>query len=664
MTSNEAYAKRAVELGHAILSSCEHGNQGNYRECADLAAQYDLRWRYVTEAYMVQNRLDKDNTNAHIILAAKTAKGIGDLNEALSEANQTGYYYRPRVDMDILLSLDPRDVFITTACVGGLFKYGFEEAQRLILALANHFKSSFMLEVQYHDVEKQREVNRFLLRLHKAHGIPLIMGVDSHFILPEDKMLRDMRLEANNIHYDDEEAWHMDYPDGDEAYSRFIKQGVLPHEKIEEAIQNTNIFLDFEDVALEKGKKLPTLYPSLTQEERNKLYLDIVQREWERFAVGLTPEERYYREKSIRAETETITSTNTSDYFLLDYEIVKRAKQKGGIITPTGRGSCVSFFTNTLLGMSSVDRHAIPVEMFPERFISADRILAGSMPDVDWNVSNEDVFIEAQAEVMGEWRSAPMVAFGTLRRLSAWKMYCRAANVPFDTANAVSDQLKTYETAVKYADESEKDQVRPEDHVPTAYLDLVRSSEAYMGVIDSISPHPCAHLLCQQDIRREVGIIRINCKGKKKKPIYAAFIDGQTAERYGYLKNDILHVDVVEVNQAAYKRAGRSLPTVNELLTLTQNDPATWHMYATGMVMGLNQVERPKTREKVMQFKPRTITELSAFVAAVRPGFKSMLQLFLDRKHYDYGIPAFDKLIQTREMTSSWVLYQEQCARK
>ena len=129
VVTNEDYAKRAVELGHSVLSSCEHGNQGNYRECALLAEKYSLRWRYVSEAYFVKDRHEKDNTNCHIILAAKTAKGVGDLNFALSEANISGFYYRPRVDMELLLSLDPKDVFVTTACIAGVFKYGEEEAE-------------------------------------------------------------------------------------------------------------------------------------------------------------------------------------------------------------------------------------------------------------------------------------------------------------------------------------------------------------------------------------------------------------------------------------------------------------------------------------------------------------------------------------------------------
>ena len=660
VVTNDDYACRAVELGHSVLSSCEHGNQGNYRKCALLAEKYGLRWRYVSEAYFVKDRHEKDNTNCHIILAAKTAKGVGDLNFALSEANISGFYYRPRMDMELLLSLDPKDVFVTTACIAGVFKYGEEEAEKLILRFAQHFRDSFMLELQYHDTEKQREVNQFLLKLYRKHGIPLIMGTDSHFIYPEDAILRQQRLEANHIRYEDESGWYMDYPSGVEAYRRFQKQGVLSDAQIREAIENTNIFLTFEDVVFDKSKKLPSIYPTLSQEERNQKYLDTVYAEWEKYSAGMTAEKKAPREAGIAYETETICSTGVADYFLLNHQIVQRAREKGGVITATGRGSAVSYFTNMLLGFSSVDRFSIPVEMFPDRFISADRILSGSLPDIDTNVANEEIFWEAQADVLGEWRSAPMIAYGTLRRLSAWKMYCRANDVPYETANNIAEQLKHFENDLRYAEEDEREAIDVHDYVPREYHALIDMSEKYLGVIDSISPHPCAHLLCQNDIRREIGIIRINGKGAKKRTVYAAFIDGATAEAFGYLKNDILHVDVVKVNREAFERTGLEQPTVGELLRLTTNDCETWRMYADGLTLGINQVEQPKTREKVMQYKPRNITELSSFVAAVRPAFKSMLPIFLERRHFDYGIPALDKLVQTREMTSSFIIFQEQ----
>ena len=615
----------------------------------------------------------RDRKNCHIILAAKTAKGIGDINEVISEANITGYYYRPRVDMELLMRLDPKDVFVTTACIAGVWAYGYSadkeagtwkcdwnEPDRIVRQLHSHFGDSFMLEVQPHHTEKQKTLNTHILDIYRKEGIPIIAGMDSHYILPEDKALRDMRLEANHLKYDDEEGWFMDYPSDEEVFRRFEEQGVLSSAQIQEALDNTNVFLEFEDVEFDKGKKLPTIYPNLTQEERNEKYRQLVLSKWDEYKKNVPQDKWSEYEAGIKYEMDVITSTNTSDYFLLDYEIVKKAKENGGQLTYTGRGSGPSFYTNSLLGFSSIDRFALPVTMYPDRFISADRLKAGSLPDLDLNEGNVEVFADAQQQVMGEWHAAPMVAYGTLKRLAAWKMYCRAANVPFDVANELSENLKSYELDYKHADDDEKDEINVLDYVPEKYHEYLKASEKYLGMIDSISPHPCAYLICNQDIRREVGIFRINSKTSKKKVVYAAFIDGATADAYGYLKNDHLAVSVVRLNADIYKRIGIPQPSVPELLKMTEGDGLTWDMYAKGWTLGLNQAEKEKSTEKVMRYKPKNISELSAFVAGIRPACQSIAPKLFGRERFSYGIDALDNLLRTKEMPDSFILYQEQ----
>lgn len=667
VVTNEDYAKRTVELKQSLLFSTEHGTQGNYRECYDLAKKYGLRWRYAAEAYFVTDRLSQDRTNAHMILAAKTEKGMYDLNETLSEAMISGYYYRPRVDLELLMKLDPKDVFITTACVAGIWNYGWDketqrydwsEPDRLTRILHDHFRDSFMLEVQYHNVDRQKTVNEHILKLYREEGIPLICGLDSHYIYPEQESLRSDFLASKHLVYEDEAGWFMDMPDEDTTYRRFKTQGVLSDVQIAEAMDNTAVALDWEDIEFDKGRKLPTLYPELTQEERNEKYRQLIRDKWREYRVNVPKEEWPKYLEGIKYEVDTITKTNTSDYFLLDYEIVKRFKKKGGQLTKSGRGSSPSFFTNNLLGFTSIDRFNLPVPILPDRFISEDRAKTG-LPDIDMNCGNPDVFAEAQAEVMGEWHSAPMVAYGTLKRLSAWKMYCRAANVEFEIANSISDNLKRYESDYKHADEDERENINPYDYVPAEYRDILKKSESYLGMIESISPHPCAYLLSNKDIRREVGVFRLNAKTGKKNVVYAAFIDGATADGFGYLKNDDLAVTVVKLNADIYRRIGMPQPDVPRLLEMTKDDKATWALYAKGFTLGLNQAEKEKSTEKVMRYKPKNITELSAFVAAIRPGFQSLVDRFLDRRHFSYGIPVLDNMLQNQYMTSSWLLYQE-----
>lgn len=415
VVSNEDYCKRAVELGHQIISSCEHGTQGDWMGCHDLAEKYGLKWRYVSEAYFVKDRNPElgDKNNCHIILAAKTKKGIGDINEALSEANISGYYFRPRVDMEILMGLDPKDVFITSACLGGVWRYGFvkhddaeyreveldgggkdrilskeatwhydfTEPDSIVRQLHAHFGDSFMLEIQYHNVEKQKVINRHILDLYRKYGIKMIVGLDSHFIHPEEEELRAQRLEANHITYENEDGFFMDYPDDETVFTRFIRQGVFSPAQIREAMEMTDIFLTFEDVKLDKGKKLPSLDLDLTQEERNEKYRQLIRDRWKAYRETIPKELWKEYHEGIKYEVDTITETDMSDYFLLSNKFVERYIAAGGAITKTGRGSAPSYFTNMLIGLSSIDRYKIPVTMYPDRFISKDRLLSGNLPD-------------------------------------------------------------------------------------------------------------------------------------------------------------------------------------------------------------------------------------------------------------------------------------------
>ena len=667
VVTNEDYAKRAVELGQSILSSCEHGSPGDYRGCYDLAKKYNLHWRYAMEAYFVKDRFSQDRTNAHMILAAKTEKGMYDLNEVFSESNISGYYYRPRIDLDLLIGLDPKDVFVTTACIAGIWLYGYDkdtdkfdwkEPDALLRQLHSHFGDSMMLEVQYHDIERQKIVNEHILQLYRSEGIPLICGLDSHYIYPEQEKLRQDFLTSKHLIYHDEESMILDYPDEETTFSRFKKQGVLSDAQISEAISNTDIFLDFEDIEFDKSRKLPTLYLDKPQEERNEIYKNLLREKWKAYRTNIPREKWDEYHQAIMYEMETVLNTDTADYFLISHDFVKHYKELGGQITFTGRGSAPSWVTNMLFGLSSIDRLQTPVTLYPDRFASVDR-LKTSVPDIDNNISDQPLAAKALEDIMGPWHSAQMIAYGTMKRLSAWKMYCRASDVEFEIANKISDSLKQYELDVKHADEDEAASLNVYEYVPNEYHEQLKMSEKYLGMIDSVSPHPCAFLLSNGDIRREIGIFRINSKTSKK-PVFAAFIDGATADAYGYLKEDLLAVDVVKVNADIYKRIGMEQPTVPKLMEMVANDKPTWDMYAKGWTLGLNQAEKSKSTEKVMRYKPRNLTELAAFVAGIRPAFQSMVDKLINRQHFDYGIPAFDSLIQTPEMKDSFITFQEQ----
>lgn len=659
---NEDYAKRAIELGHKVISSVEHGWQGYYYETFELAKKYGLKFVFGAEAYWVKDRHEKDRTNGHIILLAKNENGRRAINRILSDANEDGYYFRPRVDVELLLSLPAKDVFVTTACVAF---WHYEDIEDIVKMLHKHFGTNFMLEIQNHNTEKQIVLNKRILKLSETLGIEMIVGLDSHYIYEEDSAQRDYVLAAKNVHYEDEDGWYMDYPDNETVMNRFLAQEIFTREQIQRAMDNTDICLSFEDIVFNDDIKLPKAYPDKTQEETNKIYSKLVSKFFKEYMKNIPSDEYDKYFEGVKTEVNVYKNTKMVDYPLIDYKIVQRAIEKGGLITDSGRGSAVGYFTNTLCGFSKVDRFKSPIKLYPERFISESRILeTKSLPDLDLNVGNPDIFAEAQDEVLTEiygtgGHAYPMIAFGTFKKKSAFKLYARAKNLDFDIANSISEQIGKYDEALKYADDDERDEINIYDYVDKEYHDYITQSKPYWGIISDKKKAPCAYLLYGGNIREEIGLIKCKSESTKKEYI-TTVVDGAIAEHYKFLKNDLLKVDVVVLINEIYKRIGTNHHNVIELQELVKNDKKVWDLYANGFTVGLNQCEKDSTTRKVMKYKPRNISELTAFIAAIRPAFKSMYSKFESREAFDYGIPVFDRIIQTKEFPYSFILYQEQ----
>ena len=616
---------------------------------------------FAAEAYWVWDRHEEDRSNCHIWIGAKNENGREWINEVLSQANEDGFYYQPRLDEELLDLLPAGDVWITTACVAG-WKYKAEEEQRLKALwkkLYGKHGDNFMFEVQYHPSERQKELNRYILELRKEIPAPIIMGCDSHYIDADGAELRTDFLVSKEDRkaYDDEEDWYMDYPDGDTAVQRFRDQGVLNEAEIESAINQTNCFLEVEEYKcdiFDDSLKLFSLHPDWTQEQKDAEYLRLVDEGWQNYKAEVAPDRLSEYENQIKSETDTVVECHMADYFIDNYHVIRRGKELGGHLTNTGRGSAVSFFTNKLLGFTEVDRIAAKVKMYPERFMTATRILeTHSLPDIDFNVAEQDIFAEGQAQVCGRDHAVQMLAYGTQKASAAWKMFAKSQNIDFATANEVSAQIKRYENKLRTVDEEEKDSVDIMDFIDKKFHEIYIRSTEYQGIITSWSPAPCAFLLYQGSIRRKIGLVKIKDK-------MCCAMDGHWAEKNHFLKNDLLRVAVVDLINKGYTRAGLKVPTVNELLAMCPPDDDVWNIYRKGCTLGINQVEQPGTASRVGVYAPTNISELCAFIAAIRPGFKSMYKIFESRQDFSYDVKPFDDLLRTEELPQSFCLYQEQ----
>lgn len=647
--SIENYAKRIKEFKTKCLFSGEHGSQGNQFQVYKVAENDHLKYVHSSEVYWVKDRKEKDRANCHMIIAAKNAEGRGDINFALSMANIDGYYYKPRIDLELLFNIPKDNVIVTSACVAG---WNYKDAEKIWLKIHDYFGDNFFLEVQYHNTDKQKELNKKILRIAKENNIQIICGLDSHYVKEENSIKREQILKYKKVQYPDEEGWYLDYPDTPTVIRRFEEQGVLNREEIFEAIMNTNVFVpECEEIVLDRKFKIPSVFKGKSYKEKCDIYKKILNK-----AYAKEKDKSKEKADGVRYEAKQVMEAGVVDYFLTSKAIVDDAVQnEGGILTTTSRGSAASFITNKLLGLTTVDRFNADIPIYPERFLTKERVLAGQMPDIDLNVATQEPFVKAAKKLLGEHGCYPLMAIEKLKEKAAWQLYAGANDVKPDDANQISKYLDEYNKALKYADEDEKEDIHVEDFIPAEYADLYKQSNEYQGITINLKVHACGHFIFDGDIRREVGLISAISETTGKRTICAA-IEGGYLDEFGYVKEDFLIVDSVYLTYKFFHSIGKEVPSFDELRDMISGDKKTWDIYAKGITCCVNQCEKKATTDRVKKYKPQNLAELSSFIAAIRPGFSSLLNTFLNREPYTTGEKKIDDLLDD---TAHFMIYQE-----
>lgn len=661
VVSPEAYMQRAVELGHTTYFTGEHGFQGNLYESQTLCEKYNLKPIYSVEAYYVDDITDKTDRKAyHIILVAMTKRARQEINKIMSIANTDGFYYKPRIGLKELLSLTPTDTVVTTACIAGRLSTAFPKKDddgneihdttwldNFLLPVKEHFKDNFFLEVQSHKVPAQMYYNKMLLFMHRTYNIPLIHANDSHYIYEADSHYRDLFLKAKGIFYEEENGFILDYPDYETVLDRYRKQGVLTQEEAKQALDNTLIFDKAEPVYTDKEFKIPKVPNEFIHEElderfsnenSNKVLQEIILRAWEEKKQNVKSSKRKEYLQAITYEVDIVKKCGMADYFVLDHMIINRAVKKyGAVLTRSGRGSAVSFLINNLLGLTEVDRIKAPTKLYPTRFMSAERILSSkSLPDIDLNFANVEPAIQASKDILGEDGIYYMVAYKPLQRSSAFRLWCKSRGYDINDYDEVAKLLGEKD----YSD----DQFKEDNPKWAAELEY---SKIFRGVIESVAPSPCSFLLSNNPISEEVGLIKVG-------NVICCAMDGYNCDVYKYLKNDLLTVKVYEIIDKTYKLIGRP---IDDIATLVNNcDRKVWDIYEKGLTTTINQADSDFGKQTIMRYKPKSLAELSAWVAAIRPGFASLLNNFLDRLPYSTGVKELDDLLND---SFHYLLYQE-----
>ena len=619
------YINRALELSEPNVWTTNHGSGGDIFEARQLGDANRLNVKFGIEGYIVPNPLEKDPRNYHIILIPKTNVARRKLNLASSHANVEGYYYKPRFFLSDLLNIGKDEIYITSACCAGLMKDN-DSYNKIFLPLVEHFGKNIFLEVQNHNFDIQKEINEKAIWCQKQYGLELIAANDSHYIYPEQSKERLELLKGKGITYNDEDSFILDYPDYDTMVERFITQNILTEEQIIKAIDNTLIFDEIENIDINTDIKMPTIYPNKTDEEKYQILVDYLNDNFNKVMdkdnIPLDKHTQYIEEcqKELQVIYDTKDEIHTPDYFLLNVNVIDKAvNEYGGVLTRTGRGSCGSFLINKILGITQIDRLAVDLPMYSDRFMSSARLLENkALPDIDFNISAQEPFIKATRDLLGVHGCYPMVAYGTMQLAEAFRNICRSHNLPYDTYNEVAKSIELYENNIEWKD-------------------LITEAKKYVGTIVSASVHPCAMLLLNGDIREELGVVKIGDN-------ICTMITSNEADTWKYLKNDYLIVTVWDIIDKVFKKINRPIMTIKEVLNNV--DENVWKLFDNGLTCTLNQVDGSWSTELLMKFKPRTLEELTMFVAAIRPSFESLRNNFIDRKPYSTGSKYLDDLFK------------------
>ena len=637
-TKIQEYIDRSIELNHTSFSTCEHGSMGSIFEAKMLCENNNLKCIPVAEYYIVENPFEKDKRNYHIIVAPKTDEARKKVNYISSLANIEGYYYKPRISPQWLIdNLNPDDIYITTACMAGIIRDDYA-INNIFLPLFNYFGNNVFLEVQNHDSDLQRDINKKAIELSKEYGLKLIAANDSHYINEEGKNERLTLLAGKDITYDDEDSFNLDYPDYDTFFERFIKQGVLKEDDIECAIDNTMVLTTSEEILLDKSIKMPTIDPDMTPAERVEKLKKLVS---ERFKTMILSGEidkneiPMYREE-LRKEMKTIVDTNevihTADYFLFNTKMIDLAVNKyNGVLTRGSRGSAGGFLINKLLGITQLDRLHIDLPIYPERFMSTARLLENrSMPDIDYNVAEPEPFDKAMKELLGEHGCYPMWSPGNMQEKEAFKNYCRAKKIDFEQSNKVSQNIDSYR------DDPE-------------WKPIIEESHKYIGTIISGSIHPCSRALDNKDLRYEYGVVRLGDN-------LVVLMTSSEADYWKILKNDILQVEVWRLISKTFEAIDKPIMSAKELLSAIKDDDKIWKLIADGKTATLNQLDSDNGKMQAQRYGIKSFEEGALVSAAIRPSFDSWREKFLNREEYSTGSKQLDEVLS---MTGGFILFQE-----
>jgi DNA polymerase-3 subunit alpha len=647
----EEYLKQAQKLGLKGFAVTDHGNQFAWVYFAKLQKEYpDVKILYGIEFYECFDIKDKDKNNKyfHLIAITKNENGRIAINELIKKSNFEGFYYKPRVDLEILKPY-ANDLIILSACMAS--KLNNPDIDKCIKYI-EEYKSifpHFYLEIQSHDTEDQCKYNNWIIKLSEKTNTPFVITTDSHAATKENlkyqaihvKIAKD--IDSANEIYDgcyiqSEDEIHkiMDKQIGKELVNLGLKNTLNIMDLIEE------INMPFQDPCMP-----PFNVPDGFKSENEYMWY-LLKKGWiNRNLDKLDSEKQQEYKKRLDYEMSVISQMKYEGYFLIVQDLVKYAKNNK-IIVGDGRGSAGSSSVSYLLGITNID--PIKHNLIFERFLNPERI---SLPDIDIDFGDREKVLNYLENKYGKNNVCQVVNFSYITPKVAIKDTARILEIPYDIADKISKYFSSNNFEEDYeANQGELDRYKNKDKIYEELFDIARKLS---GKVRQLSIHACAVGVVNNGITNYMGMH----KGENDEQVIQ--VDKRILEEIGIVKMDLLSVKTLTVVQNTLDMLGKDSWYIDHHNPDFLNDTKKYELLCQGLTDGVFQVESYGMKELLKRIQPSNIDDVSAVLALYRPDTMGELEHYIRRKNGEEKIEyAHEDMEPILKNTYGCMIYQEQ----
>jgi DNA polymerase-3 subunit alpha len=641
-----ALAARAAELEMPAVTLTDHGSLAGAVELHREARNQGVKPVVGCELYVTDDRTRQEKGYAHLTVLAESNEGYANLIKLSSLGYLEGYYYKPRVDWE-LLERHARGLVVLSGCLSGRVSKALEEARpqdaaadldRLVQIFG---RDSTYVEIQNAGLEPQQRINPQLARLAETTGLPLVATGDVHYLMHEDARAHEALLcIQSGDSLKNPNHWRFDT---DQFYFKTPAEMAQDFAAYPDALRRTLEVAERCNLELELGRILLPRFPTPEGRDAFDYLVELCEAGLERRYESVTPELR----DRLQFELKTVHEMGFADYFLIVWDFIHFAKTHGISVGP-GRGSAAGSLAAYCLEITDVD--PMQYGLLFERFLNPARKDLPDM-DIDFSVAGRDRVINYVTEKYGRDRVAQIITFSTMMARAAVRDAGRVLEVPYGAVDRIAKMIP--EGPKVYLEDS----LKPGQELRTAYdadpvvKEIVDLAKPLEGLVRADSIHAAGVVIADRPL---TDIVPVQQKGPDQEVVTQ--LGMWDVVDLGLLKIDFLGLRNLDVIDEAIRLVGGI-----DVEELPLDDERTYAMLAKGDAIGVFQFESSGMREALRQVKPTEFEDLIALVALYRPGPMGYIPVYARRKNGQETVSFIDpRLEEITGGTYGICIYQEQ----